>query len=217
MILEAIDIHKSFGDTEILRGVSLGLDQSEVVSLVGPSGAGKTTLLNILGTLSLPSSGKVIFDGKDTSSLKGNQLSRFRAGNIGFVFQMHNLLMEFTAVENVAIAALIAGSSKSEAYDKAKKLLTSIGLSHRLDSKPATLSGGEAQRVAVARALINSPKVVFADEPSGNLDSTGRKELHSLFFSLREELGQTFMIVTHDDLLAEKSDRKIFIKDGVIA
>lgn len=217
MILQAIDIRKSFGTTEILRGISLGLEQSEIVSLVGPSGAGKTTLLNILGTLSLPTSGNVLFDKVDITKLSGRHLSNFRARNIGFVFQQHNLLTEFSAVENVAIAAIIAGSSKAEAERKARKILSHMGLSHRLDCKPSTLSGGEAQRVAVARALINRPRVVFADEPSGSLDSTGREQLHSLFFSLREEFGQTFLIVTHDDTLAAKSDRKLVIKDGVIA
>jgi len=214
MVLTAQDIFKSFGDTEVLRGVSIGVERSEIVSIVGPSGAGKTTLLNILSTLSKPSSGQVYFEGNDISKLKGKELQSFRCHNVGLVFQSHNLLPEFSAVENVAIAAIIAGKGKVEADNEARRLLSMLGLDHRLDSKPATLSGGESQRVAVARALINNPLVVFADEPSGNLDSTGREELHSLFFNLREQLGQTFLIVTHDDALASRSDRTIVIKDG---
>lgn len=216
MILEAIDIHKSFGETEILKGISMELQKSEVVSIVGPSGAGKTTLLNVLSTLSKPTSGKVLFEGKDVSEIGRKSLQKFRCKNVGFVFQSHNLLSEFSALENVSIAAIIAGQNKNDAESQAKQLLVQLGLEKRLNSKPSTLSGGEAQRVAVARALINRPLVVFADEPSGNLDSTGREELHSLFFELRERLGQTFLIVTHDDSLAKRCDRTIEIRDGLL-
>lgn len=208
------NITKSFGSLQVLKGIDLGIERGEMVSIVGPSGAGKTTLLQIMGTLDRADDGKVIIDGTDISTLKSNALARFRGQKIGFVFQFHQLLPEFTALENVMIPALIAGTRRSEAEKHAKELLALMGLPDRAAHKPAELSGGEKQRVAVARALINHPAVVLADEPSGSLDSQNKAELHQLFFRLRDELGQTFVIVTHDEELATLTDRTIRLRDG---
>lgn len=216
MMVEITDIHKSFGKLEVLKGISLTIDKGEVVSIVGPSGAGKTTLLQIMGTLDKPDRGSVVIDGVDTSTLRASKLSKFRNRNIGFVFQFHQLLPEFTAIENVMMPAFIAGTKLSEATKRAQDLLEFMGLADRADHKPNELSGGEKQRVAVARALINNPKVVFADEPSGSLDSKNKQELHQLFFDLRDKLGQTFVIVTHDEQLASITDRTIHLKDGMV-
>lgn len=215
-MIKAIDIHKSFGSLEVLKGVSLSVKPSEVVSIVGPSGAGKTTLLQILGTLSKMDSGSLLIDGEQVSSLNDNALSDFRNRRIGFVFQFHHLLPEFTALENVMMPALIAGRPKAEAEAHATELLKMMNLAERLTHKPSALSGGEQQRVAIARAIINRPALLLADEPSGNLDSRNREEIHSLFFRLRDELGQTTIIVTHDDSLASMADRKISMRDGII-
>ena len=214
----AENLHKIYGKLEVLKGVSLHIKQGEVVSIVGPSGAGKTTLLQLVGTLDRPSNDdyKLIINGKDVKGLSDKELSKFRNKEIGFIFQFHQLLPEFTAVENVAIPALIAGLSKAEAERKAAGLLDLLGLSERLHHKPAKLSGGEQQRVAVARALINNPSVIMADEPSGNLDTANAKQLHKLFFELRERFNQTFLIVTHNEELAGMSDRKLFMRDGQI-
>lgn len=212
----AQDIHKSYGDVEVLKGVNLHIGQQEVVSIVGASGAGKTTLLQILGTLDKPSSGVVSINGTDINRLNEKQMSGFRNKTIGFVFQFHQLLPEFTAIENVMLPALIGGDNKRTAEQKAKELLDFLNLSHRSTHKPMELSGGERQRVAIARALVNKPSVVFADEPSGNLDSHNAEELQKLFFALREEFKQTFVIVTHDMHLAQMCDRIIRISDGVI-
>lgn len=215
-MIKAHDIHKSYGELEVLKGVSLEVKPSEVVSIVGPSGAGKTTLLQILGTLSKMDSGSLIIDSEQVAALKDEELSDFRNRKIGFVFQFHNLLPEFTALENVMIPALIAGRDKREVEQEAKNLLVMMNLKERTTHKPAALSGGEQQRVAIARALINRPALLLADEPSGNLDSKNRDEIHSLFFRLREELGQTTIIVTHDENLAKMADRTIGMKDGEI-
>ena len=215
-MINAIDIHKSFGTLEVLKGVSLSVKPSEVVSIVGPSGAGKTTLLQILGTLSKMDSGSLLINGEDVGQLKDNALSDFRNRRIGFVFQFHHLLPEFSALENVMMPALIARRPTTEAEQEAKKLLELMNLKDRLTHKPSALSGGEQQRVAIARALINRPALLLADEPSGNLDSKNRDEIHSLFFRLREELGQTTIIVTHDEGLASMADRKITMRDGEI-
>ena len=215
-MIKAIDIHKSFGTLEVLKGVSLSVKPSEVVSIVGPSGAGKTTLLQILGTLSKMDSGSLLIDGEQISSLSDNALSDFRNRRIGFVFQFHHLLPEFTALENVMMPALIAGRPKAEAETHATELLKMMNLAERMTHKPSALSGGEQQRVAIARAIINRPALLLADEPSGNLDSRNREEIHSLFFRLRDELGQTTIIVTHDDSLASMADRKISMRDGII-
>jgi lipoprotein-releasing system ATP-binding protein len=210
------DIHKSYGALKVLKGISLSISSGEIVSIVGASGAGKSTLLHILGTLDRPDTGLLQIAGTETESLSDRKLSAFRNKNIGFVFQFHHLLPEFTALENVCIPAFIAGVGKREAENRAKKLLISLGLALRMEHKPSALSGGEQQRIAVARALINQPAVVLADEPSGNLDSINAKELHKLFFRLREEFNQTFVIVTHNEELAEMADRRLIIKDGII-
>ena len=209
-------ITKSFGSLQVLKGIDLQIEKGEVVSIVGPSGAGKTTLLQIMGTLDTPDAGCVQIGGTDVLALKEKQLSAFRNQHIGFVFQFHQLLPEFTAIENVMIPAFIAGRSRADAFDAAKELLAMMGLSDRAEHKPNELSGGEKQRVAVARALINHPDVILADEPSGSLDSKNKAELHQLFFDLRDRLGQTFVIVTHDEGLATLTDRTIHMKDGVI-
>lgn len=215
-MVKAENITKSFDSLEVLRGIDLHIQKGEVVSIVGASGAGKTTLLQILGTLDKPTSGRVTIDGVDVNVLNEKQLSDFRNKHIGFVFQFHQLLPEFTAIENVMLPALIGGESKSNAEKDALDLLEFLNLSHRIDHKPSEMSGGEKQRVAIARALINHPSVVFADEPSGNLDSHNAMELQNLFFSLREKYGQTFVIVTHDMNLASMCDRMIRVSDGQI-
>lgn len=210
------EIRKSFGTLEVLKGIDLLVERGEVVSIVGPSGAGKTTLLQILGTLSRPSSGEIEIDGEAVHALSDRQLSRFRNTKIGFVFQFHHLLPEFTAQENVCIPGYIGGRDRREVEKRAAELLEMLGMEHRSSHKPAELSGGEQQRVAIARALINSPAVLLADEPSGNLDTKNREEIHRLFFTLRDTLGQTVVIVTHDGQLAAMSDRKIEMVDGQI-
>ena len=215
-MIAAENIRKSYGDLEVLKGVDLEVKDKEIISIVGPSGAGKTTLLQILGTLDKPDSGSVRYDGKDLSSLNSKSIAAFRNRHIGFVFQFHQLLPEFNALENVCIPAYIAGKSKSEAELRAKELLEYLGLTSRLDHKPSELSGGEQQRVAVARALANKPSIILADEPSGNLDTENKQELHNLFFDLRDRFGQTIVIVTHDKELAAMSDRTIQIIDGRI-
>ena len=214
MIIEASDIHKRFGTLEVLKGIDFSAEAHEVVSIMGASGAGKSTLLQILGTLLSPDSGSLRIDGEDVLHLKGDALAAFRGRRIGFVFQAHHLLPEFSAEENVMIPALIAGSSMKEARAKAVRLLSEVGLEERLDHKPAELSGGEQQRVAIARALVNDPAVLFADEPTGNLDSVTKQEIHRLLFSLRERLGQTIVIVTHDPALAALCDRSLTMQDG---
>jgi len=215
-LIKAENIKKSFGNLEVLKGINLDIPAGKLYSIVGASGAGKTTLLQILGTLSKPDSGTIFFNDKKISTFSDKQLAAFRNKEIGFVFQFHHLLPEFTALENVCIPAFIAKTPKAEAEEKAKDLIAYLGLADRMEHKPAELSGGEKQRIAMARALVNSPSVVLADEPSGNLDSTNRDELHELLFKLRDDFGQTFIIVTHDDNFAERSDRIIHIKDGVI-
>ena len=215
-MIKANNIHKSFGTLEVLKGVSLEVKRSEVVSIVGQSGAGKTTLLQILGTLSAMDSGSLRIDGEDIGGMNDNQLSDFRNRHIGFVFQFHHLLPEFTALENVMMPALIAGRSRQEAEKEALNLLKMMNLTERTTHKPSALSGGEQQRVAIARAIVNHPALLLADEPSGNLDTKNRDEIHSLFFRLRDELGQTTVIVTHDDGLASMADRKITMRDGII-
>lgn len=215
MMIEALNIEKSFGSLKVLKGIDFRAEKSEVVSIMGASGAGKSTLLQILGTLSSPDNGTLRIDGTDVLTLGRKQISEFRNRRIGFVFQFHHLLPEFTSVENVMIPALIAGKKEREAKEEALKLLDTLGLSERTTHKPSELSGGEQQRVAIARALINRPAVLFADEPSGNLDSVTRTELHKLFFKLRDEFGQTIVIVTHDPELAGMCDRSLFMKDGV--
>lgn len=215
-MIKATDIHKSYGTLNVLKGVSINILKGEVISIVGPSGAGKTTLLHILGTLDREDSGKLEINGVDISSLNEKKLADFRNKNIGFVFQFHHLLPEFTALENVCIPAFIAGVSQNEAEEKAKELLAFLGLTERMHHKPSELSGGEQQRVAVARALINNPAVILADEPSGNLDSKTAKELHALFFTLRSKFNQTFVIVTHNEELADMADRKLVMRDGNI-
>ncbi len=209
-------ITKSFGSLQVLRGIDLQVNRGEVVAIVGPSGAGKTTLLQIMGTLDRPDEGEVIIDGENVSRLSATKIAHFRNKNIGFVFQFHQLLPEFTALENVMIPALIGGTSKKEARQRAQELLDFMGLTDRAEHKPNQLSGGEKQRVAVARALVNHPAVVFADEPSGSLDTHNKEELHRLFFDLRDRMGQTFVIVTHDEALASQTDRTIHMLDGYI-
>lgn len=209
-------ITKSFGSLQVLKGIDLHINKGEVVSIVGPSGAGKTTLLQIIGTLDRPDEGSVVVDGIDVSKLSQRKLSDFRNQHIGFVFQFHQLLPEFTALENIMIPAFIAGKSRKEAKARAEELLEFMGLSERAHHKPAELSGGEKQRVAVARALVNHPAVILADEPSGSLDSHNKTELHQLFFDLRDKFGQTFVIVTHDEGLASITDRTIHLKDGMV-
>ncbi len=210
------DINKFYGDLQILKQVSLQIQKSELVTIVGKSGAGKTTILQIIGTLLKQDSGRIVINNVDVSSLNDKKISKFRNQHIGFIFQFHNLLPEFNALENVCIPAYISGLSATEAQKRAKELLDFLNLGHRLTHKPSELSGGEQQRVAVARALINKPDVILADEPSGNLDTTHKVELHNLFFKLRDELNQTFVIVTHDEQLASMSDRTIKLKDGII-
>lgn len=215
-MIEIKGINKSYGSLQVLRDVNATIGNGEIVSIVGPSGAGKTTLLQIAGTLDTPDRGRVIYDGVDVLSLSEKKLSAFRNSHIGFVFQFHQLLPEFTALENVAIPALIKGDRAADAYKRAAELIDYMGLSGRADHKPAALSGGEKQRIAVARALMNRPSVIFADEPSGSLDSRNKEELHRLFFDLRREFSQTFVIVTHDESLAMMCDRVLTMHDGVI-
>ena len=210
------NLRKSFGKLTVLKGITLSVRRGEIVSVVGPSGAGKTTLLQIIGTLSRPDSGSVVIDGVDVSRLNDNELSAFRNSRIGFVFQFHNLLPEFTAFENICIPGYIGGRDRREVEARAAELIDLLGLTERRNHKPAELSGGEQQRVAIARALVNSPAVILADEPSGNLDSRNRDEIHRLFMSLRERFGQTIIIVTHDENLAAMADRKITMTDGII-
>ena len=212
----AENLSKSFGNLQALKGVSLSISKGEVVSVVGASGAGKSTLLQILGTLSTPDTGSLIIDEQDVLRMNASKLSAFRNRRIGFVFQSHRLLPEFTALENVMIPSLIAGLSNREAASRAKALLSEVGLSDRMDHKPSELSGGEAQRVAIARALVNNPAVLFADEPSGNLDSATKQDIHRIFFEMREKHGQTIVIVTHDETLADMCDRKLVMSDGLI-
>lgn len=215
-MIECRGIHKSFGSLEVIRGVDFAVEKGEVVSIVGPSGAGKTTLLQILGTLDRPDSGTVRYGDVEPFRLRAAELARFRNRNIGFVFQFHQLLPEFTLLENVAMPALIGGAGRKEAFARASELIAMLGLTDRADHRPAQLSGGECQRAAVARALVNSPQVVLADEPSGSLDSANRAGLHRLFFELRDTLGATFVIVTHDENLAADCDRIIHMRDGLI-
>ena len=215
-MIDIKNITKSFGSLQVLKGIDLHIGKGEVVSIVGPSGAGKTTLLQIIGTLDRPDSGSVSVDGIDTTALKGRKLSDFRNRHLGFVFQFHQLLPEFTAVENIMIPAFIGGAGHQEARRRADELLAFMGLTDRADHKPNELSGGEKQRVAVARALVNHPAVILADEPSGSLDSRNKQELHQLFFDLRDRFGQTFVIVTHDEELATLTDRTIHLRDGII-
>ena len=212
----AENLSKSFGNLQALKGVSLNISKGEVVSVVGASGAGKSTLLQILGTLSTPDTGSLIIDGQEVLHMNASRLSAFRNRRIGFVFQSHRLLPEFTALENVMIPSLIAGLSNKESASRAKALLSEVGLLERMDHKPSELSGGEAQRVAIARALVNNPAVLFADEPSGNLDSATKQDIHRIFFEMREKHGQTIVIVTHDETLADMCDRKLVMSDGLI-
>ena len=215
-MIEIKGLTKSFGSLQVLKGIDLRIEKGEIVSIVGPSGAGKTTLLQILGTLDKPDSGSVVVDGIETSTLSTNKLSEFRNTHLGFVFQFHQLLPEFTAIENIMIPAYIAGMKPKETRSRAEELLAFMSLSDRATHKPNELSGGEKQRVAVARALMNNPAVILADEPSGSLDSKNKEELHKLFFELRDKFGQTFVIVTHDETLATLTDRTIHLKDGRI-
>lgn len=215
MMIEAKGIEKSFGNLKVLKGIDFYAEKSEVVSIMGASGAGKSTLLQILGTLSTPDKGTLLIDGTDVTTLGRKEISTFRNRKIGFVFQFHHLLPEFTSLENVMIPALINGAGESDAKKRAAELLDTLGLAERATHKPSELSGGEQQRVAIARALMNKPAVLFADEPSGNLDSVTKAELHQLFFRLRDELGQTIVIVTHDPDLAKMCDRSLFMRDGV--
>ncbi len=215
-MIEIRNIEKKYDSLKVLKGIDLDINRGEIVSIVGPSGAGKTTLLQIIGSLERPDAGSVSYDGENILTLKDSRLARFRNGNIGFVFQFHQLLPEFSVIENVAMPALIKGENRSEAFARATKLIEYLGLGERITHRPSQLSGGERQRTAVARALINNPKVILADEPSGSLDSQNRAELHRLFFDLRRDMGQTFVIVTHDESLARDTDRIIHMRDGVI-
>lgn len=216
-IISCSGITKSYGSLQVLKGIDLSIEKGEVISIVGASGAGKTTLLTILGTLDIADEGSLVMNGQELRKMNARQLADFRNKHIGFVFQFHHLLPEFTALENVCIPAYIGGAGKKETEKRAEELLSMLGLSDRKTHKPSELSGGEQQRVAVARALINNPLVVFADEPSGNLDSATSKQLHELFFQLRKDMGQTFVIVTHNETLADMADRKLVMKDGLIA
>lgn len=215
-MLIAKNIHKSYSELTILKGIDIEIKSKEIVCITGASGAGKTTLLQILGTLDTPDLGSVKILGQDTASLTGKKLAQFRNNHIGFVFQFHQLLPEFNAIENIILPALLGGKKKNESMKKAKELLDFLNIGHRSEHKPSELSGGEQQRVAVARALINNPDIIFADEPSGNLDSKNSEELHQLFFNLRNEFGQSFVIVTHNKDLASMADRSIDMKDGII-
>nr|WP_246597218.1 ABC transporter ATP-binding protein [Pontibacter aydingkolensis] len=214
--MQVKNIHKKYGSLQVLKGIDLEIGAGEVVSIVGASGAGKSTLLHILGTLDTADSGEVVFEGKNIARMGATEMARFRNRHIGFIFQFHNLLPEFTALENACLPGFLAGRSEKEVSDKAEQLLGMLGLSHRLHHKPSEMSGGEQQRTAVARALINSPKIIFADEPSGNLDSKNAQELHDIFFRLRNEFNQTFVIVTHNEQLAGMADRTLVMKDGQI-
>ena len=216
VLIETKDLKKSFGDLQVLKGISLNINRGEVVSITGPSGAGKTTLLQIMGSLDKPDGGRVLYDGQDITRMSEKEISAFRNRHIGFVFQFHQLLPEFTAQENITIPMLIGGQGMRQANTRAKELLQLLGLADRADHKPSELSGGEKQRIAVARALANQPDVILADEPSGSLDTKNKEELHKLFFSLRDQLGQTFVIVTHDESLAAMTDRTIRLLDGSI-
>ena len=215
-MLSAKNIHKKYGSVEVLKGVDITITPGEIISIVGPSGSGKSTLLHILGTLDKPDLGEVFIHDTNVTNLQGNKLANFRNKHIGFVFQFHHLLPEFTALENVCIPGWLTNRSKNEVKERARELLNLLGLSHRIENKPNQLSGGEQQRVAVARALINQPDIVFADEPTGNLDTANAKELHQLFFDLRKKFNQTFLIVTHNEELAHLSDRTLTMKDGKI-
>ncbi|MCM1505247.1 MAG: ABC transporter ATP-binding protein [Muribaculum sp.] len=215
-MIQVRDIRKNYGTLEVLKGINLDINRGEILSIVGPSGAGKTTLLQIIGTLERPDSGEVLFEGENILRLNDNRQASFRNANIGFVFQFHQLLPEFTVLENIAMPALIGGTSRAEAYMRAKELINYLGLESRIDHKPMQLSGGERQRAAVARALVNRPAVVLADEPSGSLDTRNREELHRLFFKLRHDMRQTFVIVTHDETLADQCDRIVHMSDGRI-
>lgn len=215
-MIEIRNIHKKYDNLEVLRGIDLHIPDHEIVTIVGASGAGKTTLLQIMGTLEKPTEGSIIFDGRRVDNLSDREMAHFRNSHIGFVFQFHQLLPEFTALENIMIPALIGGTRNSEAKQRAEKLLQYLGLTARKNHKPAQLSGGEKQRIAVARALVNRPKVILADEPSGSLDTQNKTELHRLFFNLRKEYGYTFVIVTHDETLSTVADREIRLKDGIV-
>ncbi|MBR4794665.1 MAG: ABC transporter ATP-binding protein [Bacteroidaceae bacterium] len=215
-MIELENITRSFGTLQVLKGISLNIERGEVVSITGPSGAGKTTLLQIMGSLDKPDGGRVLYDGKDITRMSEKEISAFRNKHIGFVFQFHQLLPEFTALENITIPMLIAGQGIRQANARARELLELLGLADRADHKPSELSGGEKQRIAVARALANQPDVILADEPSGSLDTKNKEELHKLFFSLRDQLGQTFVIVTHDESLAAMTDRTIHLLDGAV-
>lgn len=215
-MINAVEIHKSFGAIDVIKGISFSINSAEIVAIVGPSGAGKTTLLQILGTLDRPDKGKISFNGNDPFDLNDRELSRFRNKNIGFIFQFHQLLPEFTAFENIMIPAMIAGTDKKTMFERSRFLLEKVGLSNRAEHKPSQLSGGEQQRVAICRALINSPAIILADEPSGNLDSNNASDLHNLFLEMRKEFNQTMVVVTHNKELAEMADRQLKMKDGVL-